>query len=337
MDARLRSALERWGLTEPVALSGDAGSRRYFRTRHPQLGTALVVLNPLDEPSKNDPTHYEFRALQAYLDPVIAVPTILQAHDEDRTLLLEDLGDTTLELRLMSHPEEEKVWANRAGWILATFLGPCTVGAPPSSFFMSRSFDVPKFDFEWAFCRQNFWNDFLQKEPPKWLDRMLEEVHASLETRARFFVHRDFHVRNLMVHGDRLVVIDFQDARRGAATYDLASLLFDAYWDWSPEARQVITGHVRDELGWSETDLMEELTLSAIQRNLKALGTFGHQLVQRQRTKFAPAIPRGLRHLKSHFQRLRHHDGVLAMEHALRITEDRLRGFPGEEEAGSWA
>lgn len=337
MDARLSAALDRWGVSSPKLLAGDASARRYFRVRHPQLGTALVVLNPTDEPSKNDPTHFEFRALQAYLDPVIAVPTILQTDDVDRTLLLEDLGDMTLERRLMGHPEEERTWADRAGRILATLLGPCTVGSPTATFFMARSFDVPKFDFEWAYCRQNFWHDLLQKDPPRWLDRMLEDVHQSLETRARFFVHRDFHVRNLMVQGNRLVVIDFQDARRGAATYDLASILFDAYWDWSPEASAILTNHVREELGWSETDLAEELTLSGIQRNLKALGTFGYQLVQRHRTVYAPAIPRALRHLRGHFQHLRLSDGVLAMEHALRLAEEKLRKFPGEEEAGSTA
>ena len=45
----------------------------------------------------------------------------------------------------------------------------------------------------------------------------------------RVFVHRDYHSRNLMVDGARLGVIDFQDALMGPATYDLASLLRDAY------------------------------------------------------------------------------------------------------------
>ena len=43
--------------------------------------------------------------------------------------------------------------------------------------------------------------------------------------------HRDFHSRNLMPHGGELVWIDFQDARMGPATYDLASLLRDSYVD----------------------------------------------------------------------------------------------------------
>ncbi|HJU82872.1 MAG TPA: phosphotransferase [Holophagaceae bacterium] len=335
MDPRLERALDRWGLHSPQPLAGDVGARRYFRVKHPHLGTAIVALCPLDEPSKNDETYFEFRALQAYLDPLIPVPTILQSSDEDRSLLLEDLGDLTLEQRLMEHPEEEKHWAFKAGKLLATALGPLTVGSPPGAFFMARSFDQPKFDFEWAYCKVNFFDAFLKKEPPKWLERMMEEIHASLESRAAFFAHRDFHVRNLMVQGSRLVVIDFQDARRGAATYDLASILFDGYWDWSPEAGRVLFDAVREELGWGDDTLWEELNLSGIQRNLKALGTFGHQLMVKKKTHFSPAIPRTLRHLKGHFQRLRHGEGVLAIENLQRLAETRLASLGGDEEAES--
>jgi len=81
---------------------------------------------------------------------------------------------------------------------------------------------------------------------------------------------------------------------------------------------------VEEELGWSETLLWEELNLSAIQRNLKALGTFAFQIVHRNKAHFAPAIPRTIRHLLGHFQRLHHQDGVLACEHMLRLAEERF-------------
>jgi aminoglycoside/choline kinase family phosphotransferase len=324
MDPRLQRALDRWDLSEPRSLAEADGARQYFRVAHPQLGTALVVLHPLDTTEKADDSYFEFRALQAYLDPLLRVPTIVQSDDADRCLLVEDLGDTTLERRLVEHPEEELAWAERAGWLLTTLAGPLTLGAPGHTFFMSRAFDQPTFQCEWESCRTNFFQDFLQKEPPRWLDRMMEEVHASLETRARFFVHRHFHVRNLMVHGDRLVAIDFQDARRGAATYDLASLRYDAYWDWSKEAGRALIDPLQHELGWNHEALLEELNLSALQRSLRSLGTFGHQLVHRKKAHFAPAVPRTLRHLRSHFQRMNHQDGVLASEHMLRLAEDRL-------------
>lgn len=329
MEPRLQAVLERWECRNPRPLSGDAGARRYFRVEHPQLGTALVVLYPPADPEKPDDPYYDFRALQAFLDPVVRVATIIQCADEERCMLMEDLGEVSLEKRLTLNPDEELHWAREVGGLLATWLGLLTEGAPSRAFFMLRAFDRAKFDFEWNYCRENFFRDFLEKEPPRWLERLMEEAHGALEPRARFLAHRDFHVRNLMVQGDRLVVLDFQDARRGAATYDLASILFDGYWDWSPEARDLLSVQLRQELGWSERLLWEELNLSALQRNFKALGTFGHQLLHKKKAYFAPAIPRTLRHILGHFQRMNHGEGVLAVEHWLRLSEKRL--LRGEE------
>ncbi|HNX32372.1 MAG TPA: phosphotransferase [Holophaga sp.] len=329
MEPRLLAALERWDCRNPRPLMGDAGNRQYFRVDHPQLGTAMIVLYAPQEPGKADDAYFDYRALQAYLDPVVRVATIIQYDDDARIMLVEDLGDTTLERRMALHPEEELRWAGEVAEQLATWLGLLTEGAPPRAFFMLRRFDQAKFSFEWEFCREHFFRDFLQKESPRWLDRLMEEVHATLESRARFLAHRDFHVRNLMVHGGRLVTMDFQDARKGAATYDLASILYDGYWDWSAEAGTLMVDRVREELGWSESLLWEELNLSAIQRNLKALGTFGNQLVNRRKAHFAPAIPRTLRHLAGHFQRLNHGEGVLAAENWLRAAESRLLKCPG--------
>jgi aminoglycoside/choline kinase family phosphotransferase len=120
------------------------------------------------------------------------------------------------------------------------------------------------------------------------------------------------------------VVLDFQDARRGAATYDLASLLCDAYWDWSREAGRALTAPLQQELGWGHEALQEELNLSAIQGCFRALGHFGHHLVQGRKGHCAPAVPRTLRHLKAVFQHMNHQDGVLAVEHMQRLAEARF-------------
>jgi len=311
-------------MRQPPPTQRRRGDTALHPVDHPTLGTALVVLYPEAEPGKPDDPYYDYRMLQAYLDPVLRVPTIIHCDDEARMMLVEDLGEQTLERRLTLHPEEEVHWAEQAGELLASWVGLLTEGAPSRAFFMVRAFDLPKFEFEWEYCRQNFFQDFLQKDPPKWLDRFMEEVHHDLEPRARHLAHRDFHVRNLMVRGDRLVLLDFQDARRGAATYDLASILYDGYWDWSEDAGMVMLGRVQEELGWSERLLWQELNLSALQRNFKALGTFGHQLVHKKKAHFAPAVPRTLRHILGHFNRLSHGEGVLQAEHWIRLAEAKL-------------
>lgn len=338
MDPRLLLALDQWQLRSPQRLVGDAGSRRYFRVEHPSLGTAMVVIYPMKGSGTVDHSFHDFRHLQMYLDPVVAVPAILKRDDEHGMYLLEDLGDTTLEQRLMDKPREEPLWATKVAKILSTFAGILTEGAPADSFFMNRAFDLKKFQTEWNYCKKHFFDEFLQTETPKWLDRTMEDVHQSLATRARFLAHRDFHVRNLMVRGDRLMCIDFQDARRGAASYDLASVVFDGYYDWSKESRSIMAQKVEDELGWSHSDLMDELILSGLQRNFKALGTFGYQLMHKNKGRFAPSILRTLNHCNYHFQGLNLGEGVLYMNRLTRQAEAQLSklGDPrGDASSGS--
>ncbi len=327
MDSRIENLLQIWDCHNPRALSGDAGARQYFRVDHPQVGTAIMVLYPEPVEGKDDP-YYDYRALQSYLDPVLRVPTSLQHCDELRAMLVEDVGDWALEKRLTLHPEEEHLWAAEAAQLLATWAGVLSEGAPQRAFFMLRSFDAEKYEFEWEYCKTNFFGDFLQKDVPKWLDRLMDGVHQELIPRARYLAHRDFHVRNLMVRGKNLVTLDFQDARRAPACYDLASILFDGYWDWNEEAQSCLVNTVAMELNWSDRLLWEELNLCALQRNFKALGTFGHQIIHRKKAYFAPAIPRTLRHIRSHFHRMNMGEGVLAAEHWLRLAEQRLLG-PG--------
>ena len=141
MDQQLQAALELWDCANPQPLSGDAGARQYFRVDHPLLGSALVVLYPPAAPDSPDDSYYEYRALQAYLDPVVHVATIIQFDDDERIMLAEDLGDITLERRMALYPEEELHWAGEVAEQLATWLGLLTEGAPPRAFFMLRRFD----------------------------------------------------------------------------------------------------------------------------------------------------------------------------------------------------
>ena len=96
--------------------------------------------------------------------------------------------------------------------------------------------------------------------------------------------HRDYHSRNLMLCAGELYIIDFQDARMGPDTYDLASLLRDSYVDLPEEDSRELIDHfiALKREGSPETATAEwehafrdRFEMMALQRNLKALGTFG--------------------------------------------------------------
>jgi len=112
--------------------------------------------------------------------------------------------------------------------------------------------------------------------------------------------HRDYHSRNLMLFADRLYWIDFQDARMGPASYDLASLLRDAYVDVPEELQEELQERFRQKAapGEARDVFRRRFDLMCVQRNLKALGTFGYMATVRQNPVYLPYIPRTLAHAR---------------------------------------
>ncbi len=123
---------------------------------------------------------------------------------------------------------------------------------------------------------------------------------GELADEPRVLCHRDYHSRNLMVHDGRLCIIDFQDARMGPDTYDLASLLRDSYVDLPPDA---VDDHIefflsRQGRARERAEFRRRFDVMALQRNLKALGTFGYQAAVRHNPVYIQYIPRTLRYAR---------------------------------------
>ena len=87
-----------------------------------------------------------------------------------------------------------------------------------------------------------------------------------------------------MLHTQNLYIIDFQDARMGPDTYDLASLLRDSYVDLSEEAIDALIHTFLTLKGGAgaDTEFRRRFDLMSLQRGFKALGTFGHQTTARR-------------------------------------------------------
>jgi aminoglycoside/choline kinase family phosphotransferase len=118
--------------------------------------------------------------------------------------------------------------------------------------------------------------------------------------------HRDYHSRNLMLHKGSLHVIDFQDARMGPDTYDLASLLRDSYVDFNDrQVDALIALFLRQRAApeAEDRDFRRRFDLMALQRNLKALGTFGFQTTSRGNTVYIQCIPRTLSYARANLAR----------------------------------
>ncbi len=129
-------------------------------------------------------------------------------------------------------------------------------------------------------------------------------IARMLADEPQVFVHRDYHSRNLMVDGERLGVIDFQDALLGPATYDLASLLRDAYIELDEDMIDGLIDRFLDGMAvqgrvWADRAAFRRLfDLTSIQRNLKAAGRFVYIDRVKHNPKFLADIPRVLGYVK---------------------------------------
>jgi aminoglycoside/choline kinase family phosphotransferase len=124
--------------------------------------------------------------------------------------------------------------------------------------------------------------------------------------------HRDYHSRNLMLHNGQLYIIDFQDARMGPDTYDLVSLLRDSYVDLPEETVNELLAYflaLKGETG-REREFRQRFDLMALQRNLKALGTFGYQTTARRNPVYIQYIPRTLRYVRDNLDNLPQYAGI---------------------------
>jgi aminoglycoside/choline kinase family phosphotransferase len=309
-------------LKKLTALAGDASNRRYFRIEFTGTAPRSVILMQLAEPeafkqseeavsgAAHQITDLPFLNIQTHLAKAgVSVPGLYYYDRAAGLLYLEDFGDLTLsDACHHATAAEIETRYRQAIAMLAQIQSKATSPADPQCLAFHRSFDVPLLMWEFDHFLE-YGIVARQGKPMSENDQaaMRDEFHKISELLAgqpRVFVHRDYHSRNLMVDGDRLGVIDFQDALMGPATYDLASLLRDAYIALDESLIDRLIDHYLDQLE-SERQLRTNreafrrlFDFTSIQRNLKAAGRFVYIDQVKGNPKFLADIPRTLAYVK---------------------------------------
>src|SRR4029079_17079644 len=221
--------------------------------------------------------------------------------DDLGVLALADLGDVTLQAHLgAATATEHAALYRQAVALIATLQRRGAELASPQYLPYGIAFDVEKLTWEMDFFIKHFieaYRGVVIAEPVK--DELRREFAVMIEALAsepRVLCHRDYHSRNLMLHSGELYIIDFQDARMGPDTYDLVSLLRDSYVDLpEPTVNELIAYFLpRKGATGEDPDFQRRFDLMALQRNLKALGTFGYQTTAKRNPVYIQYIPRTL-------------------------------------------
>ena len=262
------------GVERVSRLAGDASTRNYFR-----LFTGDQSIIAMVYPENNSEEINRIRALtQSYTEAGLNVPGIVDQIG-DNILLQEDIGDISLQNYLSDASEEKILEIKNDIQIVLEQLK----NIPPGK--TGFKMDLDKMRFEIDFFIYNFVNRFI----PSWKSgkELREEILQKLEkiSTETIFAHRDFHSRNIFIKGNSLYLIDFQDSLLAPKYYDAVSFVFDSYLESG--AREIFFTIFNDK---SDLEL-EQIYLTAYQRNIKALGTFGFQYFAGNRKFFHSIKP----------------------------------------------
>ncbi len=300
-DSRL-ALLRRW-VTEDLGFGGariepasaDASFRRYFRLVR---GADSYIV--MDAPPEKEALAPFIGVAQSLLGIGLNAPVILARDLERGLLLLSDLGTRQYLPELLADRDVDRLY----GDALDALVRLQTRGDVPS-----RS--LPPYDRaaltremellpDW-FLAHHLSTPATPRERAM-LDRLFEALSRNALAQPATFVHRDYHSRNLLVTDEANPgVLDFQDAVRGAVTYDVVSLLKDCYIAWP---RERVVGWLIEyrerllragfELGADRAQLIRWFDLMGLQRHVKVLGIFARLYYRDGKAGYLDDLPRVL-------------------------------------------
>jgi hypothetical protein len=282
-------------------IPGDASTRKYYRvTARPGSPVSSFILARV-EPFADQKDNYPFLVVREHLEKSgVDVPKVYDADAEKGLVLQEDLGDVTLLRRLQevcTVDVERHLYQKVLDNLIQLQLKASPTKSSPDLQAFKLFFDHEKLMWEVNFTIEHFYQKHLGRqirdEDMKIIQDGFSEICHFLAAQPTVLTHRDFHSRNVMVTpngtpgNERLVMIDFQDARMGPAQYDLVSLLRDSYYQL--EEAQIATLLDYYIIRWealsgqslSRRDFIYAFDMMALQRNFKAIGSFASFLNRR--------------------------------------------------------
>jgi aminoglycoside/choline kinase family phosphotransferase len=309
LPAAIRGYLDRHRINAAriMPLTGDASDRRYFRVL-PTDGESFVLAVHAAPFEYDTLPFVNTAALFATLP--VPVPRILGHAGDLGVLALEDLGDVTLQAHVGAAPAAKHAALYRqAVTFIDVFQRRGRDLASQKYLPYGVAFDRDKLTWELDFFIKHFLEAYrgilFASREREALRAQCATIIAELADEPRVLCHRDYHSRNLMWRDERLCIIDFQDARLGPDTYDLASLLRDSYVDLREQVVEELIAYFLALQGRSgdAAEFRRRFDLMALQRNLKALGTFGYQTTTRRNPVYIQYIPRTLKYVRENLHR----------------------------------
>ena len=278
-----------------IPIKGDASFRKFYRKKNKKKSS--IIIYSQREKIKNLLNYDSINKL--LLNNKISAPRLLSENFNKNYIEVEDLGTKTLfDILKKKKTNKFKIYKK----ILIILIKLQNIKVKKIKNFKKNFYKIPNYSKTLIYKEANLFLDWyvpytlnkqkrskIKKELKKSISSLLGKIQLPNNT----FVHRDFHVSNLMLKKNKISVIDSQDALYGNIAYDLASLIDDVRLKTSYNLKEMIYQNYLylNKKKINEIKFKNDFEILSVLRNLKVIGIFTRLAVRDGKRKYLKLIP----------------------------------------------
>ena len=275
-------------------IKGDASFRKFFRKKKNNFSSIIVFSK---EEKLQNLLNYD--AINKILNKnKILAPKLYQENYDGNFLEIEDFGDNTIYKILKKKNTNKILYFKKIIKLLKKIQ---LIRTKRVKNFKNKSYLIPRYEKKILIKEANLFNEWYVKKnlPKKYaksfekeFNKIIRKLSSNLKLKNNIFVHRDFHVSNLMLVNNKIGVIDSQDALFGNKAYDLASLIDDVRLKTKDSFKKKIYDFYIKGLRESEKHKFKnDFEILSVLRNLKIIGIFTRLAIRDNKKKYLRLIP----------------------------------------------
>ena len=275
-------------------IKGDASSREFFRKQNNNNSSVLVFAKK--EKFKNLIVYDSINKI--LIKNRILAPTLYNENYNKHFIEIQDFGNQTIS-KLLSKKNSNKL--NYFKKVIKLLNRIQLIKDTKVRNFKKKIYTIPKYNNQILIKEANLFCDwYIKKKIPKTkrkkfskeFKKIIKTLTYKLKLKNDIFVHRDFHVSNLMLVKNQIGVIDSQDALIGNRAYDLASLIDDVRFKTSKELKQKIYNfYINKQKKLESSKFKNDFEILSILRNLKIIGIFTRLATRDKKKRYLKLIP----------------------------------------------
>ena len=271
-------------------LSGDASFRKFYR-----YNNVIIVFSKKD--TKKNLLIYD-AINKILIKNKINAPKLISQNYKSKYIQIEDFGNITVYRKLKKNNKNKLIYFKKIIKLLNLVQ---KIKTKKIKTFLGSNYEVPKYSKKILFEEAKLFLDWyvpkkIKKNNQNLLKKRLLLILKTLIKKIKFnnktFVHRDFHVSNLMIQNKKLCVIDSQDAVFGNIAYDVASLIDDVRLKTSIGFKRILLEeYIKTNKKINVKNFKNDFEILSVLRNLKIIGIFTRLSIRDKKDSYLKLIP----------------------------------------------